>query len=189
MNKLKPFFDTFTGPYKDNASFWTGLLLVVRLILLVVHTIDYEDFSTPFTIGILIFFLLSAIMVSLNGVYKKHCLNILEYFMILSMGIMYTVNIETKIISKFDYKVIINHLSVGLVFLTFLGIISYHIYLKFLERKNLKSRFGSSGHYDDFDVKSFEGMRGYENESTNGFIERIDNLVNFPPINNPDFIY
>ena len=40
VNKLKPFFDAYTGPYKDSARFWTGLLLISRLFLLLVHTID-----------------------------------------------------------------------------------------------------------------------------------------------------
>ena len=36
IDKLKPFLDTHTGPYKDKARFWTGLLLLVRISLLTV---------------------------------------------------------------------------------------------------------------------------------------------------------
>ena len=31
--KLKPFFDAHTGPFKVRYHFWTGFLLVVRIIL------------------------------------------------------------------------------------------------------------------------------------------------------------
>ena len=30
INKFKPFFDAYFGPYKDNFSFWTGLQLLAR---------------------------------------------------------------------------------------------------------------------------------------------------------------
>ena len=34
--KLLPFIDAYTGPYKERYRFWTGLLLIVRLLLTVV---------------------------------------------------------------------------------------------------------------------------------------------------------
>ena len=33
VNKLKPLFDAYTGPYEDKHRYWTGLLLLVRIIL------------------------------------------------------------------------------------------------------------------------------------------------------------
>ena len=183
VNKLKPFFDTFTGPYKDNASFWTGLLLVVRLILLVVHTIDYEYFFTPYIISILIFFLLSAIMVAVNGIYKKHYLNILEYSFFLNIGIVFTVYVASE---NFEgIKVVTIYLSVIIAFLTFLGIIFFHIYLKLSGLKRIK---GVPEHYEDFDVGSCDGMRGYESiEDSTDDVEGSDKMIHFPPIDNPNF--
>ena len=32
--KLKPFFDAYGGPYKDKCRFWTGLVLLTRLLIL-----------------------------------------------------------------------------------------------------------------------------------------------------------
>ena len=32
INQFKPLFDAYTGPYKDNHRYWTGLLLLVRIL-------------------------------------------------------------------------------------------------------------------------------------------------------------
>ena len=47
IDKLKPFFDAYVGPYKDNARFWTGLLLFIRLLLLIMHTLDLRYIESP----------------------------------------------------------------------------------------------------------------------------------------------
>jgi hypothetical protein len=121
IDKLKPFFDTYTGPFKDKARFWTGLLLFVRLFLLIVHTPDYRDDVIPYYIIIAVCFLLSAIMISLKGVYKKYFLNILEYFFILNIGILFLINAHKG--GSVSWKSISSHLLVSLAFLAFLGIV------------------------------------------------------------------
>ena len=35
VNKLKPLFDAYTGPYKDKHRYWTGLLLLLHIGLFV----------------------------------------------------------------------------------------------------------------------------------------------------------
>ena len=39
---MKPFFDAYGGPYKDKCRFWTGFLLLVRVILALVVSLDIE---------------------------------------------------------------------------------------------------------------------------------------------------
>ena len=36
--RLKPLIDAYTGPFKDKYRFWTGLCLIVRLMLTVVFS-------------------------------------------------------------------------------------------------------------------------------------------------------
>ena len=44
VQKLQPFFDAYTGPSKlASYCYWTGLLLIVRIILLVVFTLKLND--------------------------------------------------------------------------------------------------------------------------------------------------
>ena len=37
-NKFKPLFDAYMGPYKDNYRYWTGMLLLARVILIVLFS-------------------------------------------------------------------------------------------------------------------------------------------------------
>ena len=156
IDKLKPFFDTYTGPYKDKARFWTGLLLLVRFSLLVAHAFDYSDHYIRHLAVITACLVLISTMVILNGVYKSHSLNILEYFFICNIVVLFLIkvtNLGVKLQS------IISHLLVSSAFFTFLGIVGYHVYLF----SNRWGRMPAFWHRNtDLDEMSCEGMRGYE---------------------------
>ena len=156
IDKLKPFFDTYTGPYKDKARFWTGLLLLVRITLLVVHAFDYSDSHIPHLVVITACLILISTMVILNGVYKSHSLNVLEYFFICNIMVLFLIKIS-GISAK--WQSIVSHLLVSSAFLTFLGIVGYHVYL-FCKRWGRIPTIWRRN--TDLDVMSCEGMRGYE---------------------------
>ena len=156
INKLKPFFDTYTGPYKDKARFWTGLLLLVRILLLFFYAIDYTDRNIPHLVGIIVCLLLISTMMILNGVYKSHSLNLLEYFFICNILVLFLTKIST---SDVKWQGIVSHLLVSSAFLTFLGIVGYHVYL-FCKRWGRIPTIWQRN--TDLDVTSFEGLRGYE---------------------------
>ena len=129
VDKLKPFFDTYTGPFKDKARFWTGLLLFVRLLLLIVHALDYKNNVIPYYIIIAVCLLIiTAAMFLLRGPYKRQCLNILEYFFISNLCILFLINTYKG--GPDSWKSICSHLLVSSAFLAFLGILIYHTYLK-----------------------------------------------------------
>ena len=161
INKLKPFFDTYTGPFKDRARFWTGLLLFVRLFLLIVHAMDYRDNVIPYYIIIAACSFLSASMIILRGVYRRHFINILECFFVLNLIALFQINTYKG--GSATWKSILSHLLVSLAFLVFLGIIAYHVYLK-LSYLGLLRRFQNRAQnaYVDYDRLGCEGLRGYE---------------------------
>ena len=159
INKLKPFFDTYTGPFKDKASFWTGLLLLIRLLLLIVHALDYKENMIPFYIIIAVCLFLSAIIVFFHGVYKKKYLNILEYFFILNIIVAFQIHTYKE--GPDLWKSITSHLLVSSAFIAFLGIVAYHIYLKF-SHLTLPRRFVFWRHNAEMDLLSFEGVRSYD---------------------------
>ena len=164
IEKLKPFFDTYTAPYKDKARFWTGLLLLVRILLLVVHAFDYLDRHISHLAVITACLILISNMVILNGVYKNHYLNILEYFFIFNLGILFSTTLSDI---GLKWQSIVSHALVSSAFLAFLGIVGYHVYL-FCKRWGRIPAFWRRN--AEFDVMSCEGMRGYEqleNENTN----------------------
>ncbi len=161
IDKLKPFFDTYTGPFKDKARFWTGLLLLVRLLLLIVHAMDYKDSVIPYYIIIAVCLFLTTAMFILRGVYKRRCLNILEYFFIMNICILFLVNTYKG--GSNSWKSISSHLLVSSAFLAFLGIVAYHVYLKLSHLGLLRRvRFRPQNADTDYDSLSCEGMRGYE---------------------------
>ena len=189
FDKLKPFFDTYTGPYKDKARFWTGLLLLVRLFLLVIHAFDFNKIVYYYII-ISICLILCATMILMNGVYKKHHLNILECFFILNMGLLFlsTVSIRSKLGS------IISHILVLSAFLVFKGIIVYHICLKLSLRNRLSGMSRSFWRWRNVnhDVRGREVMRGYDQAEDASEDERLfdaasDRLIHFPPLQNASY--
>lgn len=183
IDKLKPFLDTYTGPFKDRARFWTGLLLLVRLVLLLVHIFDFNSDSFSFLVVVAVCFILSTIMVFLKGVYKSHYLNMLEHFFIFNIGIAFL----TQLHSGNQWTAIISHILVGSAFLIFLGILAYHTYLKFSDCKWLR-RQAFLRRNVDFDVRSCEGMRGYDRiEDTTDNEDMADassKMHHFPPLMN-----
>ena len=162
MDKLKPFFDTYTGPFKDKARFWTGLLLLVRMILLAVHIADYRKVVLPYYYIILSCLLLLAIMIALQGVYKSHYLNVLECFFILNISVIFlTLTYKTDQDHNF-YKSIVFHLLVSSAFLVFLGIVVYHVYLKFYSLGCTRRLVFCWHHSAEMDLLSFDGVRSYD---------------------------
>ena len=80
---LKPLCDAYSGPYKDKYRFWTGLLIVVR-IMVAAATIFLNAVAIRYIIMLTAIFLLMFTF-TLNGTYKKRAFNVLEssFFVIL----------------------------------------------------------------------------------------------------------
>ena len=89
VNKFKPLFDAYTGPYKDNHHYWTGLLLLVRILLFIVFSTNVTgDPSTNLLAIIIVTTCLFAYLALFAGVYKTWLLNVLEYSFFLNLIIV-----------------------------------------------------------------------------------------------------
>lgn len=143
INRLKPFFDAFSGPFKDNATFWPGLLLLVRLILLIVNTLPNEHAYYIITITVS---MLSALMVYLNGIYKKRILNIIEHSFLLNLVVIFATLTFTKAENNGcnSFCKLTTYGSLVIAFVTFVGIIGYHLKLKLCNMKHFTSKFTQS---------------------------------------------
>jgi hypothetical protein len=132
-NKLKPFFDAYMGPYKDNCRHWTGLLLIVRVVLVVF----FSSFTNTSTLGgpLLNLFLLTLSACGLLALtaavqpYKKKMNNAIEMFyltllVLFSATNLYATNGDTGIKNR-DYIYIV---LVGAAFVFFLGTSVSHIW-------------------------------------------------------------
>ena len=89
--KLKPFIDAYTGPYKDKYRYWTGLLLIVRLLLTTVFS--YTTGTIPQINNYIIAAVAAILLYKSRGIYVDGRLNILEAFYLINLGIMAQLNI------------------------------------------------------------------------------------------------
>ena len=126
VTRLKPLFDAYTGPFNANARFWTGLLLIVRVIILVASmTNTGGDPSKTVDLTLLLLILLLATSLVLpRGLYRKHCLNILETWFLINLALL-SASVKPHFTAVFS--TVISHLLVGLALVTAVAIFMYHI--------------------------------------------------------------
>ena len=126
VTRLKPLFDAYTGPFNANARFWTGLLLIVRILILITSAYNSggDPGKTLDTILVTVVLLLATSHLLSAGLYRQHYLNILESWFLVNLAIL---SASAKSHYTVRFSTISSHLLVGLAFLTALGIIAYHI--------------------------------------------------------------
>ena len=139
--KFKPLFDAYGGPYKDKYRFWTGVTLMVRLVLTVAFsfTLGGLDIVNAYIIiscvvGILTFWSFT------KGVYTKAYLNALEVFYLLNIFFLSTVSLATASLGSRDYQ-IATIVSVFLSFVVCLVTMAMHLWWNF-DLKKIKRRLG-----------------------------------------------
>ena len=131
VERLRPFYEVFTGPCHDNYRFWPGLLSFLRsgLYALSMYLSSYDK-----RLQHLKLFLTSAICILImtlacifpHGVYKKWYLNVIELSFILNLCIISTI-LGIQVHSR---PTRIVFYSIFLAMLTSCGILLYHVYLQ-----------------------------------------------------------
>ena len=131
--RLKPLIDAYTGPFKDKYRFWTGLCLIVRLMLTVVFSFtttlqsQLNNYIILLTVGAMIVF------IAVSGrVYKDKCLAVLEIFSYVNiiclclMTVLFTDSYSCVV----SINVMVS-VSVSIEILLFVVIVTVHCYLAF----------------------------------------------------------
>ena len=134
-NRFKPLFDAYMGPYKDSHRYWTGMLLLARVILIVLFSsiANTNTVAGP-QLNLLLLSLTSFGLTSLTATFKPYrnkLLNALDIFhltilFIFSSSNLYASNIGTGI-GPHAYIYIV---LVGICFLVFLGIFVGHVWYR-----------------------------------------------------------
>ena len=130
VRKLHPFFDAYSGPYKIKHRYWTGLLLLARVGLFLIFSVN--TLGDP-TINLLAVFTMSlcflAYLSLIGGIYKQWLLNLLEVSFFVNLGILSgAVGLyqnDTNRVTK------ITNTSVIIAFTQFIVIILYHLFITF----------------------------------------------------------
>ena len=129
---MKPFFDAYGGPYKDKCRFWTGFLLLVRVILALVVSLDTEATKSldVLTSLLIVIILMHYIFM---GIYRYFPLGFLEEFLILNLMFMAYMNVQTTN-HNYDSKGQVSSIVlVSISFVVFCGIIFYHVWDRILK--------------------------------------------------------
>ena len=130
VERLRPFYEAYTGPCRDHYRFWPGFLFFVRTGLFIMNSLIPSHIDTFFKVKMLITAVVFVLIISLacispQGVYKKWPVNILEFSFYLNLcitsgylGLNY--NKQKKASAVYT--------SVSIAALTFFGIMVYNCY-------------------------------------------------------------
>ena len=198
INKIKPFLDSFYGPYTDMFRFWPGLLLLTRICLLnlfAYYSLGDRNFKLA---AVIVLIVLLFIVLWLMGktkhfsMYRNNVPNILEMFFLFNL-IMYST--VTLYFSHHDATVIYKQqiatcVFVGSAFLLSCCILFYHVtnfailqgfpaqkikekYLISIQR--LSSWFKPPQRSNSIELD--DGMSTNEGEETSTYIELREPLI------------
>ena len=123
--KLKPLIDAYTGPYKDKYRFWTGLCLILRILLTVIFIFTSEESSLLNN-----FFIALTIMLTIIGskVYRNKYNAIIEIFSYINLFILASITTPLSI-NDMDGKLVsmVSTISITLEMLSLLVIVVHFL--------------------------------------------------------------
>ena len=132
INGLKPFMDSYHAPYKAKHRYWPGLLLVLRMILLLAFVIEFNPQQNRTSINLLSILVVAGFLqlwawIS-GGVYRNWCLDALEGSFSLNLIILAS---ATYYVNRSEgAQIAVGYTSVSIALVTFIGILTYHIFLQ-----------------------------------------------------------
>ena len=124
VNRLKPFLDTYTGPYKDMYRFWPGILLLARVILFLIFAFNVQGAPALnlLSIGVISSLLFGTVLYC--EVYKSSLHSLLESFFMLNVVSLSTAMLYIQAVG--GSQTAVSYTSAGTAFAAFTAILFYH---------------------------------------------------------------
>ena len=160
--KLKPLIDVHTGPYKDKYRFWTGLGLIVRILLTVTFTLTSE--STPVINNLFVSLTILAIPLG-SRVYRNKYNAIAEIYSHMNLFFLAsttTVSIDDG--STFISTTTLTEISITFEMLLFLSIIGVQCYTRGKDLFKRRKRQDDSSRYSQRNYGSFDDLCTHNNK-------------------------
>ena len=126
--KLKPLFDAYNGPYQDKHRYWTGLLLLVRLFMVLVFSFNTAGENATVVIIVIVCGVMLCTIGLCNGLYRHKINTVLECFYVLNLIFIASVSLVN----------FLETFSVMLSLLVFLGIVTSHLLVQLKVPKKIK---------------------------------------------------
>ena len=179
--KLHAFMDSYHAPYKAKHRYWPGLLLVLRFILLVVFAFDPQQNPSVDLLAIIVVAgLLHMWAWFSGGVYRNWCLDALEGSFIVNMTILAAATYHVKYSEGNQYAVWYTSVSIALI--TFLGILTYHIFQQVKDTKLCKKVFSRNLNEEHFNDS--KDANDSESSMDNSLVT-VTEIANFEELREP----
>ena len=173
--KLQPLFDAYTGPYKIKHRYWTGLLLLVRVFLYLIFSINtLGDPAINLLSTVVVVSCLLAYTSLVGGVHKVLWIHFLQAAFLLNSVILpaatlYRINSTAAIVS-------ITYTSTGIAFVLFIAIVIYHLAQRITQMKKVQIFINTAKESISFK------MSGKENKQHSIEMMELSNKVTFSVI-------
>ena len=143
VNRMKPLLDAYQGPYKNKVRYWTGLLLLVRLIILSANAINVTGnqavslFTTNIVVTIMLLYLW--VMVG-NKLYRNRLPYFLEVFFIgnLQLFSLASLFLSSDKEARSNAQEHLTYCMVCSALVVFMLIVVYHCYKLYLNTRQGK---------------------------------------------------
>ena len=136
--RMKAFMDSYHAPYKAKHRYWPGLLLMVRLALLLVFSLNFQQNTSVNLLAILVGTAILHFWAWISGgVYRNWCLNVLEGSFVLNLIILAAATYHVN--QSGGNQLAAGYTSVFIALVTLIGILAYHIFKQLRHTKVCKN--------------------------------------------------
>ena len=137
VHRFMPLFDAYTGPYKHKHRYWTGVLLLIRVIILMIFTLNQTNNPAINLITIQVMSFALATYASYVGVYKNWPYNILEIISLLNSSFLSAISFYQLL--NDSGLAVTTSLSISVAFVTFIFILLFHATMQLKSSRKIKS--------------------------------------------------
>ena len=135
--KMKPLFDAYTGPYKAQCRFWTGALLLVRVVIFVAFAFSSTQPDMKLSLILTTCITLQMIAWSFRGVFLSTYTEILNSLFLLNLGLFTVATIYNSHTGQ-HHQAIVIYVSVGITWIVFNLVLIYNTFLQIRATKKWK---------------------------------------------------
>ena len=136
VHKLMPLLDAYTGPYKFKHRYWTGILLLVRVVFLLIFSLNISNNPAINLLAIAVITFTLFIYVSYVRLYKYWVYSVLDISYLFNLALLSVVTfyqIATE--GKITFTTCV---SVGIALCTLILIVVHHIVKRLLSLRRIK---------------------------------------------------
>ena len=129
LRRLRPFLESYYGPYETHTRFWTGFLLLVRCALYIVFSFNSLGGERKSLLAIVIVFTGVTIAPWLKvKIYKKFIVNVIEASIYMNLVVLSAATLADVNSPALVYSL------VGVTLSTLIGIMVYHFHICYITR-------------------------------------------------------